>query len=124
MRPESLAGTSQAAWLPSVPGILTGDQVLATGQSIAAVQQRDGAIGWPDGHVDAWNHVECAMALSVCGLRGAARRGYEWLRSAHAAHAAGDDQLSAQVSAKVLVASGVEGFVCALHDALRADVDP
>jgi len=70
-----------AAWLPSVPGILTADQVLATGQSIAAVQQPDGAIGWPDGHVDAWNHVECAMALSVCGLRAAARRGYEWLRT-------------------------------------------
>ena len=69
-------------WLPSVPGILTVDQILATGHSIAAVQQRDGAIGWPDGHVDAWNHVECAMALSVCGLRGPARRGYEWLRTA------------------------------------------
>jgi hypothetical protein len=69
-------------WMPSVPGILTADQMLATGHSIAAVQQRDGAIGWPDGHVDAWNHVECAMALSVCGLRGPARRGYEWLRAA------------------------------------------
>jgi hypothetical protein len=69
-------------WLPSVPGILTADQILATGHSIADVQQRDGAIGWPDGHVDAWNHVECAMALSVCGLRGPARRGYEWLRTA------------------------------------------
>jgi hypothetical protein len=69
-------------WLPSVPGILTADQILLTGHSIAAVQQRDGAIGWPDGHVDAWNHVECAMALSVCGLRGPARRGYEWLRTA------------------------------------------
>jgi hypothetical protein len=68
--------------VPSVPGILTADQILATGHSIAAVQQPDGAIGWPDGHVDAWNHVECAMALSVCGLRGAARRGYEWLRAA------------------------------------------
>src|SRR5215472_6596977 len=56
-------------WLPSVPGILTADQIPATGHSIAAVQQRDGAIGWPDGHVDAWNHVECAMALSACGLR-------------------------------------------------------
>src|SRR5258708_16231631 len=79
-RPESLAGAG--AWLPSVPGILTADQSLATGHSIAAVQQRDGAIGWRDGHVDAGNHVECAMALSVCGLRGPARRGYEWLRAA------------------------------------------
>jgi len=67
--------------LPEVAGILTADQVLATGKSIAAGQQADGAIGWPDGHVDAWNHVECAMALSACGLRGPARRGYEWLRA-------------------------------------------
>jgi hypothetical protein len=68
-----------------VPGVLTADQVLATGRSIAAEQQRDGAVGWPDGHVDAWNHVECAMALSACGLRAAARRAYEWLRTAQRA---------------------------------------
>ena len=41
-----------------------------------------GAIGWPDGHTDAWNHVECAMALSACGLAEPARRAYEWLRAA------------------------------------------
>jgi hypothetical protein len=53
--PESLAspGARAATWLPAVPGILTADQILATGQSIAEVQQRDGAVGWPDGHVDA-----------------------------------------------------------------------
>jgi hypothetical protein len=66
-------------WVPEVAGILTADQLLATGHSIAAAQQQDGAIGWPDGHVDAWNHVECAMALSACGLRGPARRAYGWL---------------------------------------------
>jgi hypothetical protein len=72
---------SRSARVPEVAGILTAGQVLATGRSIAAVQQRSGAVGWPDGHVDAWNHVECTMALSVCGLRDAARRGYEWLRA-------------------------------------------
>ncbi|HEU5419898.1 MAG TPA: prenyltransferase [Streptosporangiaceae bacterium] len=66
-------------WVPEVAGILTTDQLIATGESIAAAQQGDGAIGWPDGHVDAWNHVECAMALSACGLRGPARRAYAWL---------------------------------------------
>ena len=66
-------------WVPEVAGILTADQLIATGESIAAVQQPDGAIGWPDGHADAWNHVECAMALSACGLRGPARRAYGWL---------------------------------------------
>jgi len=63
-----------------VAGILTADQIVSTGHAIAAVQQRGGAIGWPDGHVDAWNHIECAMALSVCGLRDASRRAYDWLR--------------------------------------------
>src|SRR2546427_11468547 len=54
--------------------------VLATGESIARVPDRSGAIAWPDGHVDAWDHVECAMALSICGLREPARRAYRWLR--------------------------------------------
>ena len=59
--------------------------VLATGESIARMQDRSGAIAWPDGHVDAWDHVECAMALSACGLRGPARRAYRWLREAQRA---------------------------------------
>jgi hypothetical protein len=82
--PERLAEAAArqaagAGWLPEVPGILTADELLATGRAIAEVQAADGSIGWPDGHVDAWNHIECAMALSVCGLRDAARRAYSWL---------------------------------------------
>ena len=61
------------------PGLTLPDAV-ATGESIARVQDRSGAIAWPDGHVDAWDHVECAMALSACGLRQPARRAYRWLR--------------------------------------------
>jgi hypothetical protein len=72
-------GTGERGAVPAVPGILSAGQVLATGHSIAAEQQRDGAIGWPDGHVDAWNHVECAMALTTCGLHEPARRAYAWL---------------------------------------------
>jgi hypothetical protein len=71
---------TQAA-APAVAGILTAADLRATAEGIAAVQQPSGAIGWPDGHVDPWNHVECAMALSACGLRGPARRAYEWLRA-------------------------------------------
>src|SRR5215472_2414464 len=81
LQPDSSQRSRASAWVPEVAGILTADQVISTGQAIAAVQQRGGAIGWPDGHVDAWNHVECAMALSVCGLRDASRRAYEWLRA-------------------------------------------
>jgi len=53
---------------------------LRTARSIAAVQLPCGAIPWPDGHVDPWDHVECAMALTAAGLAGAARHAYEWLR--------------------------------------------
>ena len=54
--------------------------ILATGESIARAQLHSGAIAWPDGHIDPWDHVECAMALSACGLSGAARSAYLWLR--------------------------------------------
>ena len=71
---------SVAGALPSVAGVLTEQDILTTGETITAGQEASGAIGWPDGHIDAWNHVECAMALSVCGLRGPARLAYEWLQ--------------------------------------------
>lgn len=70
----------------AVPGILTPDDIVATAQSIAAQQEPSGAIPWfaptggVPGHVDAWNHVEAAMALSTAGLSAQARRAYEWLR--------------------------------------------
>jgi hypothetical protein len=56
------------------------DDVLQTATTIAAAQRADGAIPWPDGHVDPWDHVECAMALSACGLTVPARLAYQWLR--------------------------------------------
>ena len=41
--------------------------MIATGADIARMQEPSGAITWPDGHVEAWDHVESAMAMS--GLR-------------------------------------------------------
>jgi hypothetical protein len=76
---DGLACRLWPAGLPEVPGAVTTGQVLATGRSIARLQQPTGAIGWPDGHADPWNHTECAMALTVCGLTGPARRAYQWL---------------------------------------------
>lgn len=73
---------------PAVPGVVTSDDVMATAQSIVAQQEESGAIPWfapvdgVPGHVDAWNHVEAAMALTIAGLNAPARRAYEWLRSA------------------------------------------
>ncbi|MFF4775051.1 prenyltransferase [Microtetraspora fusca] len=65
--------------VPAVPGVITADQVVATARSIAAVQDDEGGVPWPEGHIDAWNHVECLMAMTVAGLREEARRGYGWL---------------------------------------------
>ncbi len=73
--------TGNAAVAPGGAGTeLSEEDVLATGVSIARGQEPSGAIAWPDGHVDAWDHVECAMALSACGLHDSARRAYGWLR--------------------------------------------
>jgi hypothetical protein len=72
----------------AVSGILTRDELVATARSIASQQEPSGAIPWfapidgVPGHVDAWNHIEAAMALSTAGLTGPARRAYEWLRGA------------------------------------------
>ncbi len=66
--------------LPEVPGILSASDVLASGHAIAAVQRPDGMIPWFEGgHCDPWNHVEAAMALTVCGLVDEAVDAYRWL---------------------------------------------
>ncbi|MBO3746420.1 prenyltransferase [Streptosporangiaceae bacterium NEAU-GS5] len=64
---------------PQVDGVITAEQVRQTAASIAAVQDDHGGVPWPEGHVDAWNHVECLMALTVGGERDAALKGWQWL---------------------------------------------
>ena len=61
--------------------MLTAAEVAATVSTIELMQEPCGAIAWPDGHTDAWDHVECAMALNAAGRPAAARRAYEWLRA-------------------------------------------
>ena len=75
-----MTGEATVAWGGATGAALSEAEVLATGESIARAQEPSGAIVWPDGHVDAWDHVESAMALSACGLREPARRAYAWLR--------------------------------------------
>jgi hypothetical protein len=72
--------------LPFVEGIVSADEMVATVDSLAAMQERSGAIPWyvgdthdSPGWVDAWNHTECAMALAVGGRLEEARRAYDWL---------------------------------------------
>ncbi|KQU06568.1 prenyltransferase [Rhodococcus sp. Leaf7] len=67
--------------VPSVPDVLTAEQCLESARSIAAVQLRSGAVPWSDGgHLDPWDHVEAAMALSAAGLVEEADAAYEWSR--------------------------------------------
>ncbi|MER6946940.1 prenyltransferase [Nonomuraea sp. NPDC000554] len=59
--------------------MISRDEVARTALSIAAIQQDDGGVPWPEGHVDAWNHVECLMAMAVAGLSEPVAKGYDWL---------------------------------------------
>ena len=73
---------SRRTRLLAVDGIVTGDELRATVDAIAATQQRDGNIPWTAGdHTDPWNLVEAAMALDVGGRHADAERAYDWLRS-------------------------------------------
>ncbi|MEU4229713.1 prenyltransferase [Nonomuraea sp. NPDC026600] len=59
--------------------MISREEAVQTALSISAIQQDDGGVPWPEGHVDAWNHVECLMAMTVAGLRDPVTRGYDWL---------------------------------------------
>jgi hypothetical protein len=67
---------------------LTKAELAATVDSIAAAQQPSGALPWADGHTDPWDHVECAMALTLGGLHDQARAAYAWLRRTQGADGA------------------------------------
>jgi hypothetical protein len=68
--------------LPEIAGVIDAAAIRATAESIAATQEPSGAIPWfPKGHTDPWDHVECAMAMSVAGLREPVQAAYEFLRA-------------------------------------------
>jgi hypothetical protein len=71
--------------LRDLPGVLTRAQLTDTVAAIAAVQHASGALPWPDGHTDPWDHVECAMALTLGGRLDQARAAYAWLQRTQAA---------------------------------------
>jgi hypothetical protein len=66
--------------LRDLPGVLSADDLQLTVASIAAAQHDSGALPWPDGHTDPWDHVECAMALVLGGRLDEARVAYAWMR--------------------------------------------
>lgn len=87
-RPEVLAAGGPAARGPvaatRAPELPSEVQLRDTVRAIARVQQDCGALPWPDGHTDPWDHVECAMALTVGGFFDEARAAYGWLRRTQA----------------------------------------
>ncbi len=70
--------------LRDLPGLLSAAELDLTVAAIAAAQQPCGSLPWPDGHTDAWDHVECAMALLLGGRREQARAAYRWLQDMQA----------------------------------------
>ncbi len=66
--------------LHDLPGVLTRQQLASTVDALAAAQESTGALPWPDGHTDPWDHVECTMALTLGGRLDAVRAAYGWLR--------------------------------------------
>ncbi len=70
--------------LRAVPGLLSLGELRQTVDAIAAAQQPSGSLPWPDGHTDAWDHVECAMVLTLGGRLDEARAAYGWLQRTQA----------------------------------------
>ena len=73
--------------LPGVPGVLSDVEVAQSAQYLSLLQLPSGLVPWFVGaHSDPWNHVECAMALTVTGHIEGAAAAYEWM----ARHQLGD----------------------------------
>jgi hypothetical protein len=128
------------AEVPAVPGVITAEQIVETARSIAAVQEADGGVPWPEGHVDAWNHVECLMAMTAAGLTAESRKGYDWLARhqrddgswpmkivrGEAAERNGESNHAAYVAVGVrheLLVSGDERFARAMWPVVRKALD-
>jgi hypothetical protein len=95
---------------PEVPGVVTAAELTASVRSIARAQQPSGALPWfAGGHVDPWDHVECAMALAVGGLTAGAAAAYDYLRATQRP----DGSWPARVSGEVVEDAGFETNQCA-----------
>lgn len=67
--------------MPSVPGVVSAEQMMTTGAAIADMQTDSGALPWfPGGKTDPWDHIESAMALTVTGYLDEAEAAYGWSR--------------------------------------------
>lgn len=111
--------------VPQLAGVLTREQVAQTAAAIATVQEADGAIPWTAGdQVDAWNHIEAAMALVAGGEVDAAHAAYDWCLSTQRA----DGSWPMRLRGGEVVDAATESNMCAYlavgvwhHWLVRAD---
>ena len=68
--------------------------------------------------------VDAALLALNIERAGPGKSSGQWLRTAHAAQPGREDPAPGQRAAKVLASGLHKGFVSALHNALRADVNP
>ncbi|MFT4125022.1 MAG: prenyltransferase [Gordonia sp. (in: high G+C Gram-positive bacteria)] len=105
----TLAPQSRTA-IPSIVGVLTAEEVVATGAAIAGMQSDSGALPWfPGGQTDPWDHVESAMALSVTGFHAEAEAAYEWSRR----HQRADGSWPMKIVGAVVTDPGIDANFCA-----------
>ncbi len=127
--------------VPAVPGVLTASDVEQTARSIAADQEPSGAVPWfSGGHLDPWDHVESAMALSAAGLYAEAEAAYEWSRRAQredgswpmrvregaVEDAGADTNFCAYLAVGVwhhVLSTGDDGFAARMWPAVRQAID-
>src|SRR3954447_4430082 len=96
--------------VPELVGVVSADDVRRSARTIVAAQLPTGAIPWfVGGHVDPWDHVECAMALSATGFVDEARRAYLYLRATQRQ----DGSWPAKVTGGVVDDAGSETNQCA-----------
>ncbi len=94
------------------------DRILQDAQRLIERRDHEVAVAGLQALLDALRidvDAEESRASHGCGER---------LSSAHSAHSAADDQLAGEIAAEMFLACGGEGFECAFHNSLRADVDP
>lgn len=95
---------------PELPGLLTAGQLRATAEHIASQQLPHGLIPWFAGHYgDPWDHIEGAMALTVCGLLDEARLAFDW----SARHQAADGTWPMETVDTLVTESSVDANQCA-----------
>ncbi|MGC4933969.1 prenyltransferase [Gordonia sp. DT30] len=95
---------------PEIAGVLSAEQVIATGAAIVGMQEESGALPWfPGGQTDPWDHVESAMALSVTGFHAEARAAYDWSRRGQRA----DGSWPIRIVCGTVVDDGIDANFCA-----------